>query len=106
MSDPKYPPDSRPGDFVGRDAAGRMRIDRVIPLPWLVGVLGAILLQAAALYYGQAQVAERVSELRTDVRSLNSAGAVAATRDVEHSMRIQALERRVEIVESARTPSR
>ena len=44
--------------------------------------------------------------LRADVRSLNSAGAAAATRDVEHAMRIQALERRVEIVESARPPGR
>lgn len=98
--------ESRPGDLVGRDSAGRVRIDRVIPMPWLIGMIGAILLQAAALYYGQAQVAERVAELRADVRSLNSAGAAAATRDVEHAMRIQALERRVEIVESARPPGR
>ena len=102
MSDPE----TRPGDLVGRDSAGRVRIDRVIPMPWLIGMIGAILVQAAALYYGQAQVAERVAELRADVRNLNSAGAVAATRVVEHTMRIQALERRVEIVESARLPGR
>jgi hypothetical protein len=97
------PPDSRPGDLVGRDTAGKVRIDRVIPLPWLVGMMAAIVAQAAALYYGQQQTIEKVGELRADVRSLNGSAAVAATRDVEHTMRLQALERRVDVIETTRT---
>ena len=35
MADP-----TRPGDLVGQDASGRVRIDRVLPLPWVLGILG------------------------------------------------------------------
>ena len=103
---PPNAPDSRPGDLVGRDDSGRVRIDRVLPLPWVIGMMVGIGLQAATLYYGQQQVAEKVLELRSDVRALNNATQTAATRDVEHSMRIQSLERRVDVIETARHPGR
>lgn len=100
--DPQHHPDSRPGDFIGRDVSGRIKIDRVIPLPWLVGICGAIVAQAAAMYYGQQQIAEAVRELKGDVRELTNGASAAASKDVEHTLRIQAVERRVDILERAR----
>ena len=94
--------DSRPGDFIGRDESGRIKIDRVIPLPWLLGILGAVAVNAAAMYYGQQQMIEKVSELKLDVKALASTAAHLNGRDIEHGMRIQALERRVDAVESGK----
>ena len=103
MSSAKHPPpptDSLPGDLIGKDAAGRVRIDRVIPLPWVLGIIGAGVMNAAAMYYGQRQLIEAVAELKTDVRGLVSGVAASVNRDTEHSLRIQALERRVDQLET------
>ena len=105
MTEDPHHSDSRPGDFIGRDAGGRVKIDRVLPLPWLIGIMGAIGLQAVALYYGQQRLADTVVEMKVDVKSLANGASAAAARDVEHTLRIQSLERRVEAIEpSHRTP--
>ena len=97
------PPDSLPTDLVGSDASGKVRIDRVIPLPWVLGVIGAGIVNAAAMYYGPPQLIEKVTDMRAEIRAITAAISLAATRDTEHSMRIQNLERRVDQLE-ARKP--
>lgn len=103
MTRRNLPPDSQPNDLVGTDASGKVRIDRVIPLPWVLGVIGAGIVNAAAMYYGQQQLIEKVTDMRAEIRAITAAIALAATRDTEHSMRIQNLERRVDQLE-ARKP--
>ena len=93
-------PDSLPSDLVGKDASGRVRIDRVIPLPWVMGVIGAGIINAAAMYYGQQQLIEKVTDMRTEIRAITAAISLASTRDTEHSMRLQQLERRVDQLET------
>jgi hypothetical protein len=96
------PPDSLPGDFIGKDSTGRVRIDRVIPLPWVMGVIGAGIVNAAAMYYGQQQLIEKVGEMRSEIRAITAAISLASTRDTEHSMRLQSLERRMDQIEGRR----
>jgi hypothetical protein len=103
MTRRNLPPDSQPNDLIGTDASGKVRIDRVIPLPWVMGVIGAGIVNAAAMYYGQQQLIEKVTDMRAEIRAITAAISLAATRDTEHSMRIQNLERRVDQLE-ARKP--
>lgn len=93
-------PESRPGDFIGRDHEGRVKIDRVIPLPWLIGILGMVAANAAAVYYGQQQLVEKFSELKIDVRALAGTAAHLNGRDIEHTLRIQSIERRLDTLEA------
>lgn len=99
--------DSQPGDLVGTDSAGNVRIDRVIPLSWALGSIGGVLILAAQQYYGQQQLIEKVADMRSDykataaeIRSITSALSNALSRDTEHSMLLQALDRRVSQLET------
>jgi len=103
------PSDSLPGDLVGTDSAGNVRIDRVIPLSWALGIIGGVLILAAQQYYGQQQLIEKVADMRTEykataveIRAITNALSNASTRDTEHSMLLQALERRVTQLEGRR----
>lgn len=95
------PTATKPGDFVGTDPSGRVRIDRVIPLTWVLGIVGAGIVNAASMYYGQQQLvtqvallAGEVKELRIEVRALSSRDVEQGVRLAEHERRIQALEAR------------
>jgi hypothetical protein len=85
--------DTQPGDRIGTDSVGRVRIDRVIPLPWVMGIIAAGVMNAASMYYGQQQLITIVAELKGEVRAINSGMAAAQNRDTEHTLRLQALER-------------
>lgn len=100
MTDRSKHPDTRPGDVVGTDDSGRVRIDRVIPLQWVMGIIGAGVINAAAMYYGQQQLIEKVGEMRTEIKAITSAIIAASNRDIEHSMRLQTLEQRVTQMEN------
>lgn len=96
------PPDSQPSDLIGTDADGKVRIDRVIPLPWVMGVIGAGIVNAAAMYYGQQQLIEKVGDMRTEIRAISAAIAIGSNRDTEHSMMLQQLDRRITQLEGRR----
>jgi len=100
MTDRTKHPDTRPGDVVGIDETGRVRIDRVIPLQWVMGIIGAGVINAAAMYYGQQQLIEKVGEMRNEIKAITSAIVAASNRDIEHSMRLQTLEQRVTQMEN------
>lgn len=97
---PQQAPDTKPGDFVGTDSSGRVRIDRVIPLHWVLGIILAGVLNAAATYYGQQQLVATVAELKTEVRATNDARAAMNNKLTEHSVELGAIKRRVEMLES------
>jgi hypothetical protein len=102
---PERPPrrhhyaDSRPDDLIGSDASGRVRIDRVIPLHWVIGIIGASAINAAATYYGQQQLIEKVAEMRGEIRAITSSLAAGVNQGTEHSMRLRAIERRLDQIE-------
>jgi hypothetical protein len=90
---------TKPGDLVGTDSNGRVRIDRVIPLTWVLGIVGAGIVNAAVAYSTQQQLiaqvgalAAEVKELRIEVRALSARGVEHGVRLAEHERRIQALE--------------
>jgi len=93
MTRRNLPPDSQPNDLVGTDASGKVRIDRVIPLPWLIGIVGAGVISSAQQYFGQQRLIDEVKELRGEMRVMTQAAALSSNRDTEHSMLIQGLQR-------------
>ncbi|MCL4695460.1 MAG: hypothetical protein KJ023_00135 [Burkholderiaceae bacterium] len=93
---------TKPGDLVGRDASGRIRIDRVIPLPWLVGLMLALAGNAATMYYGQQQLAGDMADLKTEVRALATWQGQSLAKDAEVAVELRELRRRVEILEQRR----
>lgn len=94
------PQESLPGDLIGTDGSGKVRIDRVIPLHWVIGIIGAGFVNAAATYYGQQQLIEKVSDMREEIRSITAAINTGARSDMEHATRLHALERRMDQLES------
>ena len=100
--------DTQPGDMVHRDEQDRpIRISREIPLPWLLGMLGALALQAIAIYYGQQ---EHARLLVTQQRSIESASAeikivaqgisTVNLSIVKHDMQIDDMRSRLSQIES------
>lgn len=99
--------DTRPGDLIGADTEGRIRIDRVIPLPWLLGVVALMLLQAASVYRqalqldaGQTQLRDLVIELKAEVRLLREASTAKDLKDTAHDVRLLEHERRITALEA------
>ena len=95
-------PTTKPGDLVGHDSSGRVRIDRVIPLPWLLGGVGAIALQGVALYYAQQQTAEAVREMKSQLTAIVAAQTAAQVADADSRADLRELRRRVEALEARR----
>ncbi len=50
----------------------KMRVDHVIPLPWLLGLVGAILLWAAVQHFGLQNLAEKLSQASDSVKTLSA----------------------------------
>ena len=90
---------TRPGDLRGQDSEGRVRIDRVIPLPWLLGGIAAIALQGVALYYGQQQTAEAVRKMEGRIEAMVTLQAAAQVADAERRAEVRELRRRIEALE-------
>lgn len=96
------PPDSQPTDLVGTDHTGRVRIDRVIPLQWVLGVIAAGVVNAAAMYYGQQQLIAGLAELKAEVRTLTQTSTTGQLLDREHTLQIADHERRLTNLEKAK----
>lgn len=97
MADP-----TRPGDLVGQDASGRVRIDRVLPLPWVLGILGVVIAQAATLWFQVQAGTEALREMRTDLRAMSLAQNQALVRDAQREGDLRELRRRIEQLEARR----
>ncbi|MFO1268539.1 MAG: hypothetical protein U1F25_13590 [Rubrivivax sp.] len=94
--------ETKPGDLVGQDAAGRVRIDRVIPLPWLLGGIGAIAVQGMALYYSQQQTGDTVRKIESRLDALVSLQGTSQIADAELRAEVRELRRRIESMEARR----
>lgn len=90
---------SKPGDLVGHDASGRVRIDRVIPLPWVLGMLMAVIVQAVAGYYQLQQTTEQLREVRARLDGMLAWQSVVQISDAEQRAEIRELRRRIEQLE-------
>lgn len=93
---------TKPGDLVGQDSDGRVRIDRVIPLQWVLSILGAVVLQGMAGYYQLQQATEQLREMRSRLESFASAQSLQAVHDAEQASEIRELRRRIESLEAKR----
>jgi len=91
--------DTRPGDLMGPDSHGELRISREIPLPWLVGIVFGLFVQAAAVWFGQQQITKDVVELKTTIRQASDTLAAMTGKDIEHSLKIIEMDRRINALE-------
>lgn len=98
------PHDSKPHDLVGTDVTtGRMRVDRVVSMQWVLSIIGTIIAAGASIYYGQQQLIKEFAEMRLEMRAFSAALSASSTKDTEHTLRLQSLEKRVDMIE-ARKP--
>lgn len=84
----------------------RLRIKYEAPLPWLVGLIGIGIVQAAAVYYGQQRQGELISaqsvvieQLRADIKTLALQVGTNNVADVRHDLQIADHERRINVIE-------
>lgn len=94
--------ETRPGDAVGRDEQGHVRISRTIPLQWLVGGLIVVAGQAIAMYYGQQRLSEAVREIQIEIKAINLSIANTGTKSIELQLRMSDVERRLANFETDR----
>lgn len=95
-------PVTKPGDLVAKRPDGSVRIDRVIPLPWLLGGVGAIAVQGMALYYSQQQTGDTVRKIESRLDALVSLQGTSQIADAELRAEVRELRRRIESMEARR----
>lgn len=93
------PPITRPGDLVGRSSDGSVRIDRVIPLQWVLGMLGVVIAQAATLWFQVQAGTEAIKEVKVELRAMSSWQSQALVKGAEVDSDIRELRRRIEALE-------
>jgi hypothetical protein len=91
--------DTKPGDLMGPDSHGDIRISREIPLPWLVGIAVGLFVQAASVWFGQQQMAKDVIELKATIRQASDTLAAMTGKDIEHSLKLIEMDRRINALE-------
>lgn len=91
---------TKPGDLVGQTIDGRVRIDRVIPLTWVIGIVAAGVVNAASAYYTQQQLIAQVGGMATELRELRIEVRALTARDVEQGVRLAEHERRIQALEA------
>lgn len=100
----------RQSDFGGLGETGSITIDRKIPLWGIITVCLAIFGQGAMVWSGQREQAiefrhqaRKIEELTTEVKALSIALASKDGKDVAQDLQIEALGRRVTVLEAAPT---
>jgi hypothetical protein len=99
-------PDTAPAPL--DSALGRIRVTREIPLWGIITVLGALGVQAVALYYGQQRLVEelgrqgqRQTEMASDVRSVAGEMQKGSVETMKLTFTVNNLEQRVRTLENA-----
>lgn len=77
-----------------------LKVSREIPLPWLIGIVGTVFLQAALVYYKQDVQADAIVKLTEQVKGLSSALSSKDLKDLEHDIRIADLQTRMTDVQA------
>lgn len=77
-----------------------LKVSREIPLPWLIGIVGTVFLQAVLVYYKQDAQAEAIVKLTEEVQALTTALGGKDLKDLEHDIRIADLQTRMTDVQT------
>lgn len=94
--------ETKPGDLRGTDSEGRVRIDRVIPLPWVLGMLGAVVVQAVTMWTQGQTTTDTVRKIETRLDALVSLQGTSQIADAELRAEVRELRRRVDAMEARR----
>ena len=95
------PPDTRPGDLTVRHRetdAGPVKVTREIPLPWLIGITSGIIFSAGVQITGQVQQQKSIDQLTIEIKELRSASRISELKTVEYGLRLDAHDRRIQII--------
>jgi hypothetical protein len=76
-----------------------LKVNRDIPLPWLIGGAVFLIAQAVTLIGGQQQQASNIKELTTELKELRSAAVAGGLKNVEFDLKITDHERRLQTLE-------
>lgn len=81
-----------------------VKITREIPLPWILGLLGAFFVFAATMYFNQQRQAELMVELKAQVQKLVDGQENKLAKDQERDLDIRELKGRVAALERVGPP--
>jgi uncharacterized protein YlxW (UPF0749 family) len=93
---------TKPGDLVGQDAEGRVRIDRVLPLPWVLSMLAAIAVQAVVTWQQGQNTTETVRKIESRLDAMVTLQGAAQIADAELRAEVRELRRRLDAMEARR----
>lgn len=93
---------TKPGDLVGQDAEGRVRIDRVLPLPWVLSMLAAIAVQAVVTWQQGQTTTETVRKIESRLDAMVTLQGAAQIADAELRAEVRELRRRLDAMEARR----
>ena len=79
-----------------------IKVTREIPLPWILGLLGAFFVFAATMYFTQQRQAELLVELKAQVQKLVDGQDVKGAKDQDRDLDIRELKGRVAALERDR----
>ena len=92
-------PPTRPGDLVGQDSSGKVRISREVPLQWALTVLGVVVAQAATLWFQLQSATEAIKDMRVELRTMSVWQSQSLVKDAEVAAELRELRRRLEQLE-------
>lgn len=81
-----------------------VKITREIPLPWLVGLAGLLIGQAATVWFTQQAQGKALQDLTTEVRELRQAVNAGTLKTVEHAVKLADHDRRIQALEQRPRP--
>lgn len=93
---------TKPGDLVGQDAEGRVRIDRVLPLPWVLSMLAAIAVQAVVTWQQGQNTTETVRKIESRLDAMVTLQGAAQIANAELRAEVRELRRRLDAMEARR----
>lgn len=80
------------------DPAG-LKVSREIPLPWLVGIIAGVFMQAALMYYQLNAMVEAQTKTTVEIKELRATLNTKDLKDLEHDIKIADLQTRMNAIE-------
>lgn len=76
-----------------------VKITREIPLPWLIGIVVSLIVQAVMVWVGQQNQGDAIKALTVEVKELRQAAAAGGIKTVELDLTLKDHERRLQVLE-------
>jgi hypothetical protein len=76
-----------------------LRVSRDIPLPWLIGIVFALIVQAAMMYYQLNAVVDAQAKTTMEIEKLRATLGSKDLKDLEHDIKIADLQSRLSAIE-------